>query len=349
MSGEHVRGWTPRRPLSQRVLKAVRSQDAKHRPRLGAMSTSLLNDLLSDHLDKGYVEAADRRAERARRGEPVAEPALRARLLLALGLLLAGFLLAVAYRATTTHAPDSERARQALLKDVQQGSATSDALQRQAAELSARLVRERDAALATSESGDTVSRQVRELEAAAALVPVQGPGMTVVLGDAASGEQVDPSTGQRVTVPPDDNGRLRDRDLQSVVNALWAAGAEAISINGERLAPTTTIRAAGEAILVDLFPLSSPYTIQAIGDPDTLLPRFADTAAARRYQSLISVYGIRFTVHRSTGLHLRAATGTELRYAHPLDQGPQAPASGPAGAGPSGQPTTDSTAPGGGP
>jgi uncharacterized protein YlxW (UPF0749 family) len=172
--------------------------------------------------------------------------------------------------------------------------------------------------------------------------------MTVVLGDAAPGEQVDPSTGERITVPPDDNGRLRDRDLQSVVNALWAAGAEAISINGQRLAPTTTIRAAGEAILVDLFPLSSPYTIQAVGDPDTLLPRFADTAAARRYQSLISVYGIRFTVHRSTDLRLRAATGTELRYARPLAGGTAAPTAEPRGGSPSGQATTGA-APGGGP
>src|SRR6266568_7990114 len=124
MNGEHVRGRGPRKPLSQRVLKVVRSQDAKHRPRLGAMSTSLLDDLLSDHLDKGYVEAADRKLERARRGDQIAESGLRRRLLLALGLLLAGFLLAAAYRATTTQAPESERTRQALLKDVQQGSAT---------------------------------------------------------------------------------------------------------------------------------------------------------------------------------------------------------------------------------
>ena len=55
-----------------------------------------------------------------------------------------------------------------------------------------------------------------------------------------------------------------------MVNALWAAGAEAISINGQRLGPTTAIRFAGEAVLVDFRPVTNPYEISAIGDPDTL-------------------------------------------------------------------------------
>ena len=142
------------------------------------MSTSLLDDLLSDHLDKGYAEAAARRAERRANGDEPADAPRWGRPLLALGLLLAGFLLAVAYRATATQAPESERIRQALMRDVQQGSATSATLQRQAADLSARLVRERDNALTTSETGDRVGRQVRQLEAAAALVPVRGPGLS---------------------------------------------------------------------------------------------------------------------------------------------------------------------------
>jgi len=309
------------------------------------MSTSLLDDLLSDHLDTGYAEAAARRAERRANGDGPADSARWGGPLLALGLLLAGFLLAAAYRATATQAPESERIRQALMRDVQQGSATSDALQRQAADLGVRLVRERDNALTTSETGDRVGRQVRQLEAAAALVPVHGPGLTILLGDAAPRDQVDPASGDRIVVPPDDNGRLQDRDLQSVVNALWAAGAEAISINGQRLAPTTTIRAAGEAILVDLFPLSSPYTIAAIGNPDTLLPRFADSAAARRYQSLVGVYGIRFGVHRSVDVQLRAATGTELRYAQPLDGTTPAPAGEPSDGNTGGEPQPGASPP----
>jgi uncharacterized protein YlxW (UPF0749 family) len=289
------------------------------------MSTSLLDSLLTEHLDRGYAEAADRRAVQA--STPTASGTGRtrdARVLLAVGLLLVGFVLAAAYRSTARQAPDSERARQGLVRDVEEGTETSDALQRRAESLGGQLVRERDAALTASEAGDAAARQVRDLEQAAALVPVHGPGISVLLGDAAAIRQVDPATGKPLSVPPDDSGRLRDRDLQSVVNALWAAGAEAIAINDERLAPTTTIRAAGEAILVDLRPVTSPYTIKAIGDPDTLLPRFADSVAARRYQSLSSVFGISFTVRRESELALRSAIGTELRYADPLDPSPPA-------------------------
>ena len=254
---------------------------------------------MTDHLDGGYAAAARRRAEQAAAGEaPEPRDGRVARAVLAVGLLLVGFLLAVAYRGTLRQAPDSERARQALVRDVEVGSELSDSLQRRAETLSGQLVRERDAALAASRTGDRVSTEVRRLEAAAAQLPVRGPGVQVVVGDASPREQIDPATGERVTVPADDNGRLRDRDLQSLVNALWAAGAEAIAVDGERLAPTTTIRAAGEAILVDLRPVSSPYTIDAVGDPDTLLPRFADSDAARRYQSYTGLYGIQFTLAR---------------------------------------------------
>lgn len=294
------------------------------------MSTSLLNEMMTDHLDGGYAAAAARRAAAAEDPDAPGEDGAdgrRARTVLAVGLLLVGFLLAISYRGTLRQAPDSERARQALVRDVESGSALSDSLQRRAETLSGQLVRERDAGLATSRTGDQLSTEVRRLEAAAALRPVHGPGIEVVVGDATPREQVDPTTGDRITVPAEDNGRLRDRDLQSLVNGLWVAGAEAVSVDGERLAPTTTIRAAGEAILVDLRPVQSPYTVEAVGNPDTLLPRFADSDAARRYQSYTGLYGIQFTVRKVGDVRLRAATGPELRYAEPVGTPTPAPTS----------------------
>jgi uncharacterized protein YlxW (UPF0749 family) len=334
------------------------------------MSTSLLDTLLTEHLDRGYVEVAERRKAAAEAAAAEAEAGAAAagaragaaaagagaagaagtgadgiraagtgaakpgrpggtQVLLAVGLLLVGFVLATAYRDTTHSAPDSERARQGLVRDVESRTGTSDQLQRQAESLGSQLVKERDSTLTSSETGDTAARQVRDLEGAAALVSVRGPGIVVVLGDAAPVPQTDPATGETVLVPPEDSARLRDRDLQSVVNALWAAGAEAVAINEERLAPTTTIRAAGEAILVDLRPVTSPYTISAIGDPDTLLPRFADSAAARRYQSQTALFGISFSVERAPRITLRAATSTDLVYAQPVD--PSAPPTQPRG------------------
>ena len=303
--------------IVRRALEATRGQQrTRHRPHFGAMSTSLLNDLLTDHLDRGYALAAERRA-----ASPATDPAAdrnRTRTLLVIGLLLVGIVLACGYRTATRQAPSSERARRELVQDVGRGTAESNQLQRQAEALSAQLVRERDAALTASEDGERAISEVRRLEAAAALIPVRGPGLTVEVADAAAVQQVDPATGNVLTVPADDNGRLRDRDLQSITYALWLAGAEAIAINGERISPATAIRAAGEAILVDLLPVTSPYTLQAIGDPDTLLPRFADSAAARRYVSYAGLYGMQFTTKRTSSLQLPAATGTELRHARPV-------------------------------
>jgi uncharacterized protein YlxW (UPF0749 family) len=191
-------------------------------------------------------------------------------------------------------------------------------LQRRAQQLSGQLSRQRDAALTASRDGDRAAAEVRRLEEAAAQRAVHGPGVAVVVGDASGTDQVDPNTGQRVPVSIDDNGRIQDRDLQSLVNALWSAGAEAVSVGGQRLAPITTIRGAGEAILVDLRPVQSPYTLAAVGDPATLLPRFADSEAARRFQSYTGLYGIQFTVRAAKDLVLPAATDPDLRYASPV-------------------------------
>jgi uncharacterized protein YlxW (UPF0749 family) len=308
--GEHAEGAPD--PMVRRALELRGDEHTSHRPRIGNMSTSLLIELFTDHLDSGYAAAARRQKDESPKARR------RTTAILAAGLLLLGFVLTTAYRATLRQAPDSERVRQALVQDVRDGSALSDALQRRAQQLSGQLSRQRDAALTASRDGDRAAAEVRRLEAAAAQRAVRGPGVAVVVGDASATDQVDPNTGQRVPASVDDNGRIQDRDLQSLVNALWAAGAEAVSVGGQRLAPTTTIRGAGEAILVDLRPVQSPYALAAVGDPATLLPRFADSEAARRFQSYTGLYGIQFTVRAAKDLQLPAATDPDLRYASPV-------------------------------
>ncbi len=111
-----------------------------------------------------------------------------------------------------------------------------------------------------------------------------------------------------------DLGKIFDRDLQSLTNALWASGAEAVAINGQRLSATSTIRKAGGAILVDFRPVTSPYEITAIG-PDDMRERFEDTGAARLMDRLVDVEGIRFDVRDRDDLTLPAATEPSLDYA----------------------------------
>ena len=115
-------------------------------------------------------------------------------------------------------------------------------------------------------------------------------------------------------------GRVQDGDLQLVVNALWAAGAEAIGINGQRLGPTTAIRFAGEAVLVDFRPVTSPYEISAIGNPDALQREFLENSEVKVLAGISAFYDLRFDFARQDELTLPAASTPELRSAGPPDE-----------------------------
>ena len=87
---------------------------------------------------------------------------------------------------------------------------------------------------------------------------MSGPGLTITVTDPGVGPDLSDVSKQRVAGRPQ---VILDRDLQLVVNSLWAGGAEAIAVGGVRIGPDVTIRQAGGAILVDNQPIASPYTI----------------------------------------------------------------------------------------
>jgi uncharacterized protein YlxW (UPF0749 family) len=121
----------------------------------------------------------------------------------------------------------------------------------------------------------------------------------------------------RETADFSDTGRVRDRDMQRVVNGLWAAGAEAVSINGQRLTALSAIRAAGDAILVDNKPLVPPYTVLAVGDGQRLSTRFQNAADGLYLHALEDNYGIRATIAVESDLRLPAAPSVIVRTAQP--------------------------------
>ena len=172
----------------------------------------------------------------------------------------------------------------------------------------------RDAALASDLAGRDETRRLNALELAAATVPVTGPGIVVTLDDRPEAVEGEPEpTLPRGEVGGD--GRVLDRDLQALVNGLWAAGAEAISIDDLRLTARTAIRSAGEAVLVDFRPLSPPYVVRALGDPGRLEPAFVDGEAGRRLATYTTLYGLRMDVQAERSLTLPAGSPAELRSA----------------------------------
>jgi uncharacterized protein YlxW (UPF0749 family) len=269
----------------------------------------LLAELFRVPLDPGYAEAARRRAERGPRGrvEVVAGRTARA---VAFGLL--GLLLAVAYQRAMAAEPGTSRARADLLADVRTRQQQTATLQQRADGLRDEVTRLRDRALA--DSGD--AGRLRDLAAGAGLGKVTGEGVVVTVADAPP--QVDPITGKQAA---DNPGLVLDRDLQDIANALWHAGAEAVAVNGQRLTSTSTIRAAGGAILVDFRPVTSPYEVSAVG-PGTLAEQFDRSATARRFRGFVEAYRMRFAVRGRDSLTLPAAPEPRLRFAHPPSPSP---------------------------
>lgn len=280
-----------------------------HRAASPPPTDGMLTALLEQTLDPAYAEAAQRRgvAEVPPRGNA---PAVVA------ALLVAGLILGVAYADTRAAAPSSERARLALVADVQRETVLGDDLQQRLEQLRAEVSLSLDEALTATRDGRAQAERVRTLENASGVLAVSGPGLRVTVSDAAPEETLDPVTGEPIDAVPE-AGLVLDLDLQAVVNGLWAAGAEAIAVGGQRLSSTSSIRTAGEAILVDFRPVTSPYVVEAIGG-EQLVPRFAGSDTAARYDAYRQLYGIGFELVPADTLDLPAAADTDLRFAGPV-------------------------------
>jgi uncharacterized protein YlxW (UPF0749 family) len=147
-----------------------------------------------------------------------------------------------------------------------------------------------------------LDEQLTQLSSLAGTSAVTGPGVTITVDDAqGSGSGL--------------GGVVRDADLQLLANGLWEAGAEAVSIGGQRLTGLSSIRFAGRAITVNYRSLTPPYVVEAIGDPDTLAAKLLQTQAGGVWISLQANYGIEFDVQSSSTLTLPAQPVGQLRYA----------------------------------
>ncbi|SHN47462.1 DUF881 domain-containing protein [Cryptosporangium aurantiacum] len=269
---------------------------------------TMLADLMNNHLDPGYAEAARRREN----GEPPSRLASRSRGgLTLLCAALIGVVLAVAYREAVATAPEAAETREALTAEVRRAQTRTDELQQLADRRREEVAAAQDAAVADSSTGRALSRRVRDAEAMTGVAPVTGPGIVLEVSD---GEPTrDPVTG--ATVGDAEAFLVQDGDLQSLANAVWAAGAEAVAIDGQRLTALSTIRSAGSAVLVDFRPVDNPYTITAVGDADALYRALLRAPAVRRFQAYVKDYKMGLDLRRDDELRLPAGPDPELREA----------------------------------
>ncbi|MBX7451822.1 DUF881 domain-containing protein [Mycolicibacterium sp. 3033] len=264
---------------------------------------SLLRSLLSEHLDPGYAAAA-RDARPRRRGTEWAWQ------LLAAVAIATVFVLAWSQARAT--APGVVESRQVLAGSVSATQATTDELTEQRDTLAAEVNAERRSRLEGDAIGRRLLAELDQANFAAAATPVIGPGLTVTVTDPGMTPDLTDVSKQRV-----EGSRqvILDRDLQLVVNSLWVAGAEAVSVGGVRIGPNVTIRQAGGGILVDNKPISSPYVILAVGPPHAMQESFDRSTGLQRLRLLETSYGVGVTVAGGDGLALPAGSVRDVNFA----------------------------------
>ncbi|HEY7464951.1 MAG TPA: DUF881 domain-containing protein [Candidatus Limnocylindria bacterium] len=231
---------------------------------------------------------------------------------IAAALAVVGFVGAIQWNSSLAREAFTTSAQQTLARQVTSLEAEQADLRQQIAAAEAEVRRFQQQSTTSSAVLDDLNRQLSAARLAVGLTRVRGPGVIVEIADS-----------KRV-VPDGENPAnfivLVD-DLRDIVTALWASGAEAISINGERLVATSSIYGVGASVLVNTAFLSPTFRIEAIG-PEGLLQRFQEHPAFRgRVAQRIEFFGLEFATQASSELTLEPFVGTtRFRWAVPLEE-----------------------------
>ncbi|GAB3405292.1 DUF881 domain-containing protein [Flindersiella endophytica] len=153
-----------------------------------------------------------------------------------------------------------------------------------------------------------LEKDASRLEPTAGLTSLEGPGLTISLDDAPP----EMRQGQQDL----DALVVHQQDIQAVVNAMWAGGAEAVTIQGQRLISTSAIRCVGNSVVLEKVPYPPPYRISAVGDVDRMLKEIYDSSAVAAYLDAVDHLQLGWDIQRHNTLQVPAFKGkTELDYA----------------------------------
>jgi len=226
--------------------------------------------------------------------------------------VIIGFLLAVQLKSVKAHADANAsnagrlETLQGLYNDVVE---QRDTLQEALEQVNGELARYRAAAAEGTSQGEALKAETERLARLAGLTDLEGPGVSVVLKDST----VANTTGDEADY------LIHDNDLLTVINDLRDAGAEAISLNGERILATSEVRCAGAVVIVNGRRYAAPYVIFAIGNPDTLYQALTMRGGV---VDALGLWKIDVTVTMSTHLTIPKYSGAlEFAYAQPMDDG----------------------------
>ena len=259
------------------------------------VTTPLLTLITERSMDEDYAHVAARRAAghvRARSGSLGVSTALV--------LTTFGVLAAIGGVQTSRDVDVQDLTRGTLLSEIDDLRSDVARVQRQVRTLS-------DAGIAATETTQRLEQQaidqedrLRRLEIRTGYIAVRGPGVRIEVSSAPD------------AIPRDE---VRDADLALLVNGLFAAGAEAVGVNDERIIALGGISNTGRAVHINGRPLTAPYVIEAIGDRGTLQGRLLESSAGIAWFRVVADFGFRYEAQNVDEVVIPAARLVDLRHA----------------------------------
>lgn len=260
----------------------------------------LLTLITQQSLDEDYLHVAQRR--RTTSGDGTAgDKRGSARSLTVVAVLVFGLILGVAAIQTRRNADVREAGREVLIGRIDDQQKAVASLHRRIADLTDQntAAEARDSSLA--QQTRRASQRAGDLSQRTGFAPASGPGVQITVDDAPGGEE---------------GTQVRDSDLAGLVNGLWAAGATAVAVNGQRVTALSALRNSGSVIRINDVSLSPPYRVTALGDTRTLLARFARTTSGRAFRDLTGHLGMPVTMDNVDHLQLPAAPPDLLKLSY---------------------------------
>lgn len=180
---------------------------------------------------------------------------------------------------------------------IERRAATTEELRTEVAALRAEVEELSSAAAARQTASDEIAQALEILGRQAGLAAMSGPGLVVSLADSELAESPSGNVNDLV---------IHSEDVRAVVNALWRAGAEAISLNGQRLVGTSAVVCVGNTLLVNGTVHSPPYVAAAIGADRS---RFDSDPLVRRLRREAVSFRLGFAVESASDLRVAGFDG----------------------------------------
>ncbi len=155
---------------------------------------------------------------------------------------------------------------------------------------------------------DTSQQKIKTVSPMAGFTPMVGPGLVITLNDAP---QVD------LSIPENERPNVNDllihqEDVQTVVNALWAGGAQGLSIMGKRVIATSAVKCVGNTLLLHGKVYSPPFRIEAVGDINQMTKSLREDQNVAILQEYVDIFGLVYDVQKASVLELPAFEGPLL-------------------------------------